>query len=282
MLIDAIRGELFRFWHNSTAVFWGLIFIPLSGLVTGIFWRAFLDDQLGKVRDNLPEALSIGPTTLNLSNKLLEKAATLADPTLMAFFLVAAATIFATDYRWETWRLIRPRNSRHNLLLGKVITVALLAAGLAVAVIALEALGQIVSALIEGTRIELGFDIKAAGTGLVMMMVGWIRLCQFALLALIAAVVTRSLAASIIVPIVIAAGAFMLYRMSGIMGWQSSDWSTLLTFPGVGYDTLQAGLMGARAESPIVLRAITGIALWVSVPLGVALWLFDQQDLPKE
>ena len=35
------------------------------------------------------------------------------------FVLIGAATIYAGDYRWETWRLISARNSRVNLLLAK-------------------------------------------------------------------------------------------------------------------------------------------------------------------
>jgi ABC-2 type transport system permease protein len=39
------------------------------------------------------------------------------------FLMIGAAAILAGDYRWETWRLLTPRNTRQNLLLAKLVVV---------------------------------------------------------------------------------------------------------------------------------------------------------------
>ena len=52
---------------------------------------------------------------------LLEENLHLSEPDGPNFVLIGAATIYAGDYRWETWRLISARNTRSNLLAGKVV-----------------------------------------------------------------------------------------------------------------------------------------------------------------
>lgn len=282
MLLDAVRGELYRFWHYATAVFWGLIFIPAIAFVTGVFWRAFLGGRVASVRDSLPPELIAASNTVDIGVKLMEKAAQLAEPGLMVFFLVAAAAIFATDYRWETWRLIRPRNSRENLILGKCLAVAALALVPMLGLLLAEGLGQLATAALDRSAIGFGIDIGHVGLTFMMVLVSWLRICQFTVLALLTAVITRSVAATIIVPIAIAVGTFMVQRMSGYFGWEATDWSSLLSFPGVGYEVIQSALMGAEISNAIVVRAVTGLVLWLAVPTALAVWLFQRQDLSKE
>lgn len=282
MLVDAIRSELVRFWHNGNAVFWGLFFIPLSSLLIGIFWRFYLGNTVEAARDSLPAKILQGATVTNLGNRLTEKAAILAEPGLMAFFLLAAASVFATDYRWESWRLIRVRNSRENLILGKAATIALLALVPILCLLLAEGFGQLVSATLDKQKIVLGFHAGQFASTLLMIVIAWIRVCQFAFIALAVAVFTRSIAATIIVPVAFAAGTFLLQRMTGVFGWQPQDWATLLSFPASAHELIQSALLGARIEGLIILRAFIGLLLWLAAPVALALWWFPRQDLSKE
>src|SRR4029453_7346398 len=65
--------------------------------------------------------------TLAMGEALVTAAGNFANPLVLLFVLIGAATLYAGDYRWETWRLISARNTRTNLLLGKLATVAWLA-----------------------------------------------------------------------------------------------------------------------------------------------------------
>lgn len=282
MLIDAIRAELWRFWHNGTAIFWGLFFIPLSGFVVGVFWRHYLGGKIVQAREALVPGFDAAPKVMVLGDKLVDKTASLADPGLIAFFLIAAAALFASDYRWETWRLIRPRNSRQNQILGKALAMAAVALVPLLCVLLGEAMGQIINATLDRTRIAIGFkgDHFIASLGLIGL--AWWRVCQFALLALATAVVTRSMAASLLVPLAIGVGLFMLQRMTGFFGWTPTDWSTLLAFPAVGFEHLQSAIMGAKVQGLVVVKSLLGIVLWTAAPLALTLYVFDNQDLSKE
>lgn len=282
MLFDAVRSELVRFWHNGNAVFWGLFFVPISSLLVGIFWRFFLNNATEAARDGLPDRITSAATFNNIGDKLTEKAAILAEPGLMAFFLLAAASVFATDYRWESWRLILARNSRENLILGKLITVALLALVPILCLLLAEGFGQLVTATLEKQKIVIGFQLEQFATTLLMIIIGWARVCQFAFIGLVVAVATRSIAATILVPIAFAAGTFFLQRMTGLFGWQPYDWATLLSFPAAGHEVIQSAMLGARTEALVVIKSFLGLMLWLAAPVALALVMFPRQDLSKE
>lgn len=282
MLVDAIRSELVRFWHNGSAVFWGLFFVPISSLIIGVFWRYFLGNMAENARGNLPTQILEGAARLNLGDRITEKAALLAEPGLMAFFLLAAASVFATDYRWESWRLIRVRNSRENLILGKAITIALLALVPLFCLLLAEGFGQLVSATLDKQKIVLGFEVGQFGSTLLMIVIAWVRVCQFTFIALATAVLTRSIAATILVPIAFAAGTFLLQRLTGVIGWAPHDWMSLLSFPAVSHELIQATLLGARTTPSVLLTAFVGLLLWTAIPLAISLIVFPRQDLSKE
>ena len=131
MLVDAIRAEGFRLSKNKTALFWSLAFVPIIAVVIGAVTNFVLKGSetkiLGdtKMPPEIREALTRG--TLDMGDALVQAAAGLANPLVLLFVLIGAATIYAGDYRWETWRLISARNSRVNLLLAKLAVVAVLA-----------------------------------------------------------------------------------------------------------------------------------------------------------
>src|SRR5690606_23346909 len=58
------------------------------------------------------------------------------NPIWHVFYIAAAATLFAGEYRWETWRFIAPRAPRPALMLGKAGAFAIFAAASLVAIAA--------------------------------------------------------------------------------------------------------------------------------------------------
>ena len=120
MLVDAIRAEGFRLSKNKTALFWSLLFVPIISLAIGAVTNFVLKGSETKILgdEKMPAELkaALGRGTLDMADALVTAAGNLANPLVLLFVLIGAATLYAGDYRWETWRLISARNSRLNLI----------------------------------------------------------------------------------------------------------------------------------------------------------------------
>lgn len=286
MLADAIRSETWRLLQNRTAVFWSIVFVPVISLVLAIGGFLFLQSKMDGAMQTLPPELKLNARAVDLGQSLVDAAGALAHPAVLAFLLIGAATVFAGDYRWETWRLITARNSRPNLIMGKAGAVKLLTlAGLALLLVA-NLGADVAKGLIFGRSFAFGFGGDEARSFGLLALLSYVRAVQFLLLSLLAATVTRSLLAALFVPLVIGVGQFFLAKMSPLFGWQMGDWATMLLFPGEGYELLkvlvQGGMEAALVPAGAAWRALTGLALWSFAPFFLALWWFQRQDLSKE
>lgn len=101
MLADAIRSESWRLLKNRTVLLWSLIFVPLVWLAV-LIGGAVIDAKVDRMADQLPPQLTSARAALDLGDTLLSAASQLANPALLAFLLIGAATVFSSDYRWET------------------------------------------------------------------------------------------------------------------------------------------------------------------------------------
>ena len=115
MLADAIAAERYRLLRDRSSLFWGFLFVPAVSLALGLLTDLFVR---ARFRGPIP-----GGTT-DLAARLLKTLDGGASPFVALFLLIGAAAIVAGDYRWETWRLLTPRNSRANLLAAKLIVFA--------------------------------------------------------------------------------------------------------------------------------------------------------------
>lgn len=283
MLFDAVRAELLRFSRNTQAWFWALLAIPVGTAIVGILFRQFLYGQFQKAEANLPASVGqIAHAPLDLGTLMVDQASQLAGANLLAFFLIGAAAIAASDYRWETWRLIRPRNSRLNLVLGKALAIAIIAAIPLLLFLLCEIVAQIISATIEHRTIKIGLDANRFMTILGMVVASWLRAIQTGLVALLAALATRSLFGGFVIAIAFGFGSFMVERMMLGLGWGPSEWRTLLLFPSAAYATVQTYLAHGPVTVAIAAKALTGLLLWVAAPTALSVWLFQRQDLSKE
>lgn len=286
MLFDAIRAETWRLLQNRTALFWSLLFVPLVWLGAGIAGNLFISDKVTSVSDRLPSQLRLGRGTLDLGHALMDAAGNLAHPALLAFLLIGAASVFAADYRWETWRLITARNSRPNLIMGKVGAVKLMTLAALLLFLAAALIGAVAKGLIFDNRFVFSLSPTAIQSFGLLFLLAFVRVVQIMLLALLAATVTRSLVAALLVPLAI--GVAQAFMAKGILfaGWRIGDWPTMLLFPGEAYQVLktliQGGMMAAILPDGAAMRAVAGLVLWCFAPFLLALGWFQRQDLSKE
>lgn len=290
MLVDAIRAEGFRLSKNRTALFWSLLFVPIISLAIGALTNFVLKGSETKILgdEKMPPELkaALGRGTLDMADALVTAAGNLANPLVLLFVLIGAATLYAGDYRWETWRLISARNSRTNLLLAKLAVVALLA----LAAMGFMLLGSVLENLIKAAVFErtLTFALtgEAAGRFVGFLGLSWLRIIQFAMMAMLAAVVTRSLLAALFVPLVVGVAQFFTPQMLGPMGVMPDAWLSMLVNPGASIDAIQAVIAGGEVAGALpdglVLKAWVSVGLWTLAPLAGALAWFRKQDLSKE
>ncbi len=290
MLVDAIRAEGFRLSKNRTALFWSLAFVPIISVAIGALTNFVLKGSETKILgdEKMPPELkaALGRGTLDMGEALVTAAGNLANPLVLLFVLIGAATIYAGDYRWETWRLISARNSRVNLLLAKLAVVA----GLALTAMAFMLAAGVIENLIKAAVFErsLTFSLtgEAAGRFLGFFGLSWLRIIQFAMMGMLAAVVTRSLLAALFVPMVVGIAQFFTPQMLLPMGVMPDAWLSMLVNPGASFEAIQAAIAsGERAAAlpdGILIKAWISVGLWTLVPLAGALAWFRKQDLSKE
>lgn len=290
MLADAIRAEGFRLSKNRTALFWSALFAPILTLAIGAITNFVLKANEAKMLADagtppeLREMLANAP--IDLGHALVSGAGNLANPLVLAFVVIGAATVYAGDYRWETWRLISARNSRPNLLLGKLAVVA----GLALAAMAFMLLASLAENLIRAGVFDrtLTFSMTGEMFGQFLGLAGlsWLRILQFTMVGMLAAVVTRSLLAALFVPLVLGVAQFFSPQMLMPMGVMPDAWLSVLVNPGAATDAIQALIHGGEraAAQPdgMLLKAWISLGLWTLVPLAGALAWFPKQDLSKE
>jgi len=292
MLADAIRSETLRFSRNRMAMFWSMLFVPVFFLVIGTAVQFFTRARMSEMAEALPPEMTAegGPLAasgpLDLGQSLVSQAGDFANPIVLLFVLIGAAIIYAGDYRWETWRLTSARNSRVNLVLGKVVLVLGVALAALLTWMLSGMIGELIKAAIFERPLTFSFDGERAGQLAGLVAVTVTRLMQFTMIGLLAAVVTRSLLAALFVPMVVAIGQFFLMQSLPLLAWSPADLQSHLLVPGLSHDILRTLLQGGpdagALPNDVAWKAILSLALWTIVPLIAAVAWFQRQDLSKE
>ena len=290
MLVDAIRAEGFRLSRNRTALFWSLAFVPILSVAIGALTSFVLKGSETRILgdEKMPEELkaALGGGTLDMADALVTAAGNLANPLVLLFVLIGAATLYAGDYRWETWRLITARNSRINLLLAKLAVVAVLALTAMGFMLVASLIENLIKAAVFERSLTFALTGEMAGQFLGFAALSGLRILQFAMMGMLAAVVTRSLLAALFVPLVFGIAQFFTPQMLGPMGVLPDAWLSVLVNPGAATDAIQAAIAGgvraAALPDGLLLKAWVSLALWTLVPLAGALAWFRRQDLSKE
>lgn len=290
MLVDAIRAESFRLTKSRTTWFWSVFFVPIMAVAFGSLTSFVVKTNAaklsvdGKAPEQLKNMLVSGP--LDLGQGLVASAAELAGPATLLFLLIGAATLYAGDYRWETWRLISARNTRTDLLLGKLAVVA----GLALVAMLFLLLGSVIENVIRagifGRSLAFSMDAGDVGRFLAHGGLSWLRIIQFTMIGMLGAVMTRSLLVALFVPLVLGVVQFFSPQALLPMGFMPDSWLAMMVNPGAAAEAIKAviegGAAAARLPDGIVVKAWASLALWTLLPLAGALIWFKRQDLSKE
>ena len=290
MLVDAIWAESFRLSKHRTALFWSLAFVPIVSVTIGALTSWVLKASETKILSDtrmpseIREALSRG--TLDMGEALVTTAGDLANPLVLLFVLIGTATLHAGDYRWETWRLISTRNSRVNLVLAKLGVAAGLTLAAMVFMLGAGVIDNLIKAGLFNRTLTVSLTGDTLGQFFGFLGLSWLRILQFAMMGLLAAVVTRSLLAALFVPLVLGLAQFFAPQMLIPMGVMPDAWLSVLINPGAATDAIQAAIAGGprAAASPggLLIKAWLSLGLWTLLPLTVALAWFQRQDLSKE
>jgi ABC-2 type transport system permease protein len=287
-MFDALAAETYRLLRNRLTVFWSVIFVPLLFSIGAIIYHWINKNQ----GDALADAAGLPTTTagspLNMAEALSYGAGLGANGALLTFMLIAAATVYAGDYRWETWRLISARNSRDALVLGKIGTMKLMALAATVAMLIAGGVYYLAQALIFDRPAVFSMTPSDVSDFFLLWLLSFVRLIQYGLVALLTAVVTRSLLASLFVPWTLGFGQSVLGAppVMMLLKLHPDGWLTHLLMPGLAYDTLKnlaaPGSAMVISSSAALWPAIASLAFWCLVPTALALLLFRRQNLSKE
>ncbi|HEY0052170.1 MAG TPA: ABC transporter permease, partial [Caulobacteraceae bacterium] len=174
MLADVIRAETAKLLRNRATAFWAFGFVSVLSLILNLVAYFY-------TRGELPPGVE---RPVDLAQMTLSGVSQAAGPLTLLFCLMGAATIFAGEYRWETWRLMTPRATRTQLWLGKVVVFA---AAVAVSILLLG-LASLITGVVQlamgdaaaPARGELGEYLWRLSSSSLM---SWIRILQFGALA---------------------------------------------------------------------------------------------------
>ena len=272
MLGDAIAAEAFRVRRAGGVLFWGFLAVPLSILL----FNLLLDTWI-RLHRHMPVALDIG-------RQMVSGVGLTQSAFFQVFYAAAAATLFAADYRWETWRLITPRNSRVNLILARFIVYGA-ATAVSLVLLAVVALVQSLYAAAIGSVVlnppQGPFVLPLLGTALV----GWCELMVLGGIVAVIAIAFRAATGALMTAMVFSFGQWiamaLIHPWEATPGWYAAlprlSAYVLRAFvtgqdlaPGIGANAAQAGL------------AAVCLLGWMVLVGACALGLFQTQELARE
>lgn len=282
MLADAFAAEAARFLRQRSTLFWGFCVVPLGmlawnlGLDTYVYWHSGGAVSAVSALARMVMGIDTGQQIVNV----LQRADTAF---FKIFFAVGAAGLFGNEYRWETWRLLTPRNSRGNLLLAKFAVYALGCAASLVGLALAALIGAIWNAFLNGVplRFAPGFMIPVLG----MFAITWTMLMVQGAFVAAVAVMTRATTGALLAGVVFAFA-------QGIFSSILSPWDCALRYfalvPELPAELLRGlltgqdiapGLPPSTERLPLAVAVLMG---WILLLSGAALLRFQRQDLPRE
>ena len=274
MLVDAIAAERFRLLRDRSALFWGFAFAPLIGFMLNVGGELFVRNI---IKRPLPGA------TVDLVGQTLKALGNGASTVSILFLMIGAAAILASDYRWETWRLLTPRNTRPNLLLAKLVVVGEAILWNLLLTVLLALLAAMIGAAINGKAIV----VSASGAGLAQvagaLVVTWLEAMTLAALAAGVAVVARSPRAA---GVVCLGTRFVQSILAASLPAMSPEptWKTL-AIPAYSADLLR-GFVAAPSRAGLDAGpagwALLVLLAWTALLAAGAVLLFQRQDLTRE
>lgn len=275
MLADAIAAERFRLLRDRSALFWGFCFAPLVGFVLSIGGDLFLHNVIKKPMPGLG---------IGLVDQVIKALSTGASTFDALFLMIGAAAVLAGDYRWETWRLLTPRNTRQNLLLAKLVVVGEAAFWSLVLTAVLSAAAAVIGAGINGKALSLSMFGHGPFDILGVLAITWLEIMTLAALAAFVGVLSRSTMGVVVVCLGARFIQTILASSLRLMEQGQPSWK-LLALPVFDADLLRAALLDPAQlgqASGSAGPALVALLIWTAALATGAVLLFRRQDLTKE
>jgi ABC-2 type transport system permease protein len=271
MLADALAAEAYKFLRQRGGLFWGFCAVPLGMLLVHFIGDTWMGRSV-----RLTDGIDLGRLILDGLNG--------GDSAFFhIFFIAGAVAIFSGEYRWETWRLLTPRNSRVNLFLAKVIVYAT-AAGLSLVALGLEyGLHGVYAGMLNGGLKLPGANFPLLALGI--FLVNWAELLLLGLFAALIAVMSRAMIGPLIAGICFS--FVQLFSMIPFPPWDGRL-QYLAAFPGRAAYQLRYALTGEEigpgmhVDLAIALPSALFLLAWILLLGAAALVRFQRQDLPRE
>lgn len=271
MLGHAFRAELYKALRSRQLMFWGFLAVPLFMLIFGVLIELLMPANTGKAGFPLPTSPFF---------KAARAAGIGGNSFIQLFYCIAAASLFAMEYRWETWRIVAMRNSRADVLLAKF---GVFLAG-AVCSLVLVALAAFFSAFL-GSFMH-GAPVASPQPGVLTQLVlragvSLLELAAVGALAGLLAVCTRSVLGGLL-------SAFLLAVVQSFLVAYFAPPPALdgrLAVPAVAGEMLHSWAMpsgGAVVTDAIAAFSAVSLAGWTVAALAAAIAVVRRQDLSRE
>ncbi len=282
MLLDAFAAEQLRLLKARGTLIWSLAPVPVIYMAYIAFKHWSFHQQAAKTGTQAMLSAS-GP--IDLVHAALEVMGGVHYVLNIPFLLVAGCAIFASDYRWETWRLITPRNTRINLMLAKLGLYGALAAASLLIFVLLAFVGALFGSVLNKVPVVLALEPGTALPQLAMMFgLGWLELMVFGGAAAALAVFTRSQFAAFFLTLAWAVGQGIWQLTLQPPDPANPPMRHLAMLPGYAADFLKAVVRAGDMAPPTdsTWPALAFLLFWAVSLAAVAVLAFNRQDLTRE
>lgn len=269
MIGEAFGAEIVKLWRNRWTLFWAFGFMPVFGLLSGLIEETTVRAYVGDV---LPYADPI--------RYAFDGLGTMQSSIFQVFAIVGAAILFAGEYRWETWRAILPRNDRTAIMIAKLAVFTLAAAACILAC----GLGRWLVGLYDAMLTGQAQSPANPWSGLLIgFAAALMQLMVTGALVMLVSVVSRSLMAAIVAPLMILVAvdlSAIRFRIETGELWLAA----LPNFAGRAIRELGLAQLGEPDAIGIHLAVPGAIAmmLWTALLAIAAIVVFQRQDLSRE
>jgi len=281
MISDAIAAETYKFWRNRNAVFWGFCLVPLAVLLFNLGLQTWLKLHHSGTMQAIMISAGHRPT-VNLGAQILHSLSLSGSSFAQIFYAVGAASLFASEYRWETWRLITPRNSRFNLWTAKYAVYAVACAASLIALVIVGVLHTLYGAVLTGASLTTP-DWGIFSPALITFFSSWAELLILGALVGLVAAVSRAMIGALLAGVVFSFAQTI--AMGFVRPWEAPlrDFAIL---PSMSAYVLRAWAAGQQIAPDVytdkVLPSVLFLVMWIVVVAGASIMLFQHQDLPRE
>ncbi len=281
MLADAIAAETYKFLRQRSTLFWGFCAVPLALLAWDMGLALWLRLHAGGPLTPL-SVLASAALRIDAGTQIVHVLQRGDTAFFKIFFALGGAGIFGNEYRWETWRLLTPRNSRSNLLAAKFAVYAMACAASLAAMALSAVLGLLFNTLLNGAPLDVKPDFVPA---LGMFAISWTALMVLGTFVALVAMTTRATTGALLAGVVF---CFVQAVLLSVL----SPWTTALRYfalvPELPAEVLR-GLLGGQQVAPGIAPDPTRLAPailvllgWILLMGGAAMVRFQRQDLPRE